>query len=228
MSLFKNIKIKQLKLSLLLISVFVLFISSIFIFFPFSWQQIALALTGNYNKNLGDSLDATDWNNLDDDFVAKSGDTMQGILNMGGKNITNLADPVNNGDAVNKDTLDSAITSIILDSADIKDLNGSLKVFCGRTAPGATNWINNVSWYVDIDISAANFTEGSMPYIFTSLGGLDKHWFSGGVGNISSVNTGTLNNLDDVFRVHVFDFNGISFATMLTLNWYINWCALGI
>ncbi|MEA1963442.1 MAG: hypothetical protein U9M94_04385 [Patescibacteria group bacterium] len=228
MNLFKNIKTKQLKLSLLLIFVFVSFVSSFFVFFPFSWQQIANALTGNYSKIDGDSLGVADWNKLDDDFVAKSGDTMQGNLDMGSNNITNLANPDNDGDAVNKSALDSAIADIILGSVVINDSSGALKVFCGRTEPGITNWIEGLTWYVDIDISAANFTEGSMPYVFTSLGGLGQQWSSNGFNAISSTNPATLNNLDDVIRVYIHDYNGLSFNDFLLLDWYVNWCAFGM
>ena len=58
-------------------------ISGFFIFGP-NLTNIAKALTGNYSKATGQQLATTDWNNLDDDFVAKSGDTMTGPLNLPG------------------------------------------------------------------------------------------------------------------------------------------------
>lgn len=225
MKLLKNKK--QLNLSLLLVFIFVLFVSSFFVFLPFSWKQIANALTGDYNKDSGDSLGRTDWNNLDDDFVDKSGDTMGGELNMGGNRISGLANPDSDDDAISRGALNSTLATFTLASAEIQDKDGELRIFCGRTDPGATAWVEGARWYVDVDISEANFTEGSMPYIFTSLGGLEKNEFTIGVGNILSSTAGTLDNLDDMFRVYIVDYNGLSYSTMLTYGWYVNWCAVG-
>lgn len=84
--------------------------SGVFFFWP-QINGIAQALTGTYNKITGDQLTIADWNNLDNDFVAKSGDTMGGDLNMGGHTVTNLPNPVNNTDATSKNYVDSAIDS---------------------------------------------------------------------------------------------------------------------
>lgn len=213
---------KKLKYSLF----FFVFLMLIFFASLFFWHT-AGALTGNYNKNTGESLNSSDWNNLDNDFVAKSGDTMQGALNMGNQQITNLASPVNDGDAVNKSTLNSAIAELISENTVIQDYSGSLKVYCGRTQPGATNWIEGSVWYVDVDISAANFTEGTHPYIFSSLGGFDKQWHSRGATSIFAENPVTLNNLDDKFRIYISDDSGANFANFLLKGWFINWCAFG-
>lgn len=227
MHIIKNVKRKELKLFLLFFAL-ILFFSSFFVFFPISWQSIANALSGNYSKNIGDSLGVSDWNNLDNDFVVKSGDTMQGPLDMGNRQITNLATPVNSGDAVNKSTLDTAIDGVVSGSIGIKDASGDLKVFCGRTPPGATNWIQDATWYVDVDISAANFTEGTHPYIFTSLGGYNRQWQSRGGSSIFAQNPVTIDNLDDAFRIYITDDSGANFATFLLKGWFINWCAFGI
>ena len=45
------------------------------------------------------------------DYVAKSGDTMSGTLDMGENSITNVAEPVNDGDASNKKYVDDAIAA---------------------------------------------------------------------------------------------------------------------
>ncbi|MCK5510993.1 hypothetical protein KAI65_05660 [Candidatus Parcubacteria bacterium] len=222
MSLFKNIKTKQLKLSLLLIFVFVLFVSSFFVFFPFSWQQIAMALTGNYNKNLGDSLDATDWNNLDDDFVAKSGDTMQGNLNMGGNNIINLADPINDSDVASKAYVDSQVNT---GSANITNTGGeNLKMVCGTTSYGATNWIvaaaNTIT--VVVDTTIANFTNNEVIY-FASLNGDDGMYKAVGINNIYD------SNATD-FRLYLSNNDLTAFNTVTvrdTWKWHIKWCGIG-
>jgi hypothetical protein len=51
------------------------------------YEQLALALSSSYSKTSGDMLTAQEWNNLTNDFVAKSGDTMSGDLTVNG-NIT--------------------------------------------------------------------------------------------------------------------------------------------
>ena len=43
------------------------------------------------------------------DYVAKSGDTMSGALNMGNNRVTNVTEPVNEADATNKNYVDKAI-----------------------------------------------------------------------------------------------------------------------
>ena len=208
--------------------VFLLLVFS-FVFLPFSWRQMANALT-NYSKSSGDSLDATDWNNLDNDFLATDGsNTMNSGANIvlsGGGNIKGLPDvPANNNDAASKAYVDS----IVGGSANITNTSGeNLKMVCGRTDPGATNWIEgSPSWYVDVDISGANFTEGSMPYIFTSLGGYGNEWISRGATSISATNPSTLDNLDDMFRIYIIVDDGSDFSTFKANGWYINWCAIG-
>ncbi|HBI97094.1 MAG: hypothetical protein US83_C0009G0007 [Candidatus Falkowbacteria bacterium GW2011_GWC2_38_22] len=223
----KNIIHKELKISLLFF-IIIIFFSFLITLFPVSLSQIANALTGNYSKNAGDTLGINDWNNLDNDFLAKSGDTMQGDLSMGNRKISDLANPTNNGDAVNKGTLDTAIAGVVSNSLGIRDGVGDLKVFCGRTLPGATNWIQGAQGkYVDIDISAGDFAEGSMPYVFTTIGGLGMQWVSRGATSISATNSATLNNLDDIFRVYILDDNGVDWGTFISRGWYVNWCTFG-
>lgn len=98
------------KLSASLFLLFCLFISSLF--FSGGFYNFAQALTGDYAKTLPATLDLSEWNNLDDDFVAKSGDTMTGILDMGGNRITNLAMPTLDDDAANKSYVDTQIAAI--------------------------------------------------------------------------------------------------------------------
>ncbi|MDD5071115.1 MAG: hypothetical protein PHQ42_00005, partial [Patescibacteria group bacterium] len=76
-------KIKKLERQLT-VGVILLFVSVIgfLAIYDLGPGQEALAITGNYNKNDTDnnSLNFNDWNNLPNDFVAKSGDTMVGNL----------------------------------------------------------------------------------------------------------------------------------------------------
>jgi len=59
---------------------FIMLAAGILLFANFYYEQLALALTGNYTMTSGDLLTAGDWNTLADDFVDKSGDTMSGNL----------------------------------------------------------------------------------------------------------------------------------------------------
>ena len=84
----------------------VIFLATIFIiclsviFSPVSLEKIAYAVSPNYSKTNGQQLTIADWNNLDDDFVAKSGDTMAGPLTLP------AGDPVNPLEAANKQYVD--------------------------------------------------------------------------------------------------------------------------
>jgi len=225
----KNIERSKIKLAVILVLLFIILLSSIFIFSGLSPQQVVLAITGNYSKTSGQQLTTTDWNNLPNDFVAKSGDTMSGNLNMGAHGITNLANPITDTDAVNRGSMNSAISAAQSTAgAQIKDLNGSnLKMVCGSTIPGATAWQNYMAGvYVDIDLSAAGFTPGSVPYIFTSIGGTGNQAYTRGATSIYTQGTAPFTSLSSGFRVYVFNDSGL-FEPWSTYQWYINWCALG-
>ena len=87
----KNFKIKKLRLqlSVAIILLIAVLISGFFVFSPVSWQQAALAVTGNYSKVSGtDQLTVGDWNNLPSDFLDKSGDTMNGDLTVPNLTVT--------------------------------------------------------------------------------------------------------------------------------------------
>lgn len=194
-----------------------------------SMKNTVLALTGNYSKNVGDPLSAIDWNKLDDDFVAKSGDTMQGDLNLNGKKIMNLADPADNGDAVNKSTMDSAIAAISAGSANIKNTSGeNLKVVCGSTPIGSTVWQNGGASTITtlVDASAAAFLDNNVIY-FASLFG-DLGMFSAiGQNSIYKPSSG---NYRDGFRVYIInnDLSMYNAANATTpWNWHIRWCGIG-
>ncbi|MDO8260733.1 MAG: hypothetical protein Q7T50_04535 [Candidatus Magasanikbacteria bacterium] len=84
-------------------------------FFSSGFKNFALALSANYSKTLPASLSLTEWNYLDDDFVAKSGSVMTGILDMGGQRITGLATPTVTSpanDAANKAYVDAQALAV--------------------------------------------------------------------------------------------------------------------
>jgi hypothetical protein len=62
--------------------------------FGFSPQKIYAALQGDYNKGNGagqtNTLNASDWNNLPNDFVDQSGDSMSGALTIDGSDNSGL------------------------------------------------------------------------------------------------------------------------------------------
>lgn len=108
-------RVKKLKIQLSA-AIFVFFCMIIFGgFFSPDFKNFALALSPNYSKTLpGATLNLTEWNNLDDDFVAKSGSAMTGILNMSGNKITNLATPTvasPASDAANKAYVDAQVAA---------------------------------------------------------------------------------------------------------------------
>ena len=94
-------RVKKLKIQLSA-AIFLFFCMIIFGgFFSPDFKNFALALSPNYSKTLpGATLNLTEWNNLDDDFVAKSGSTMTGVLDMGNNKIIN----VNNGTKIHRES----------------------------------------------------------------------------------------------------------------------------
>ena len=80
----KQIKKLTLRLWAGIFAVFIIIAVGVLMFTSVYYEQIAQALTGNYGKATGDLLTASDWNNLDNDFVAKSGDAMTGSLTVNG------------------------------------------------------------------------------------------------------------------------------------------------
>jgi len=204
---------------------FVILIFGFIIFSGANFKNSVLALTGNYSKNVGDPLSTNDWNKLDDDFVAKSGDTMQGDLNLNGKKITNLADPADNGDAVNKSSMDSAIAAILIGSGGIKNTSGeSLKMICGSTPYGSTNWQNSVgSITLVVDTSVAGFASNDVVY-FVSLYGDSAMYRAVGYNGIYD---STANS----FRIYVNNNDITSPFSNVTARdsykWYIKWCGIG-
>ena len=145
-------RINRSKLQLTAAIIVLIIISGFFIFSSFSLRQVALALTGNYSKTSGNSLDYTDWNNLSNDFLDKSGDTMTGQLNMNSNKIVNLADPTSNTEAANKQYVDSA--------ASTAGGGGAIFVNWGNTdCPGATKLYDGYGFSARYD----NTSGGSNP-----------------------------------------------------------------
>lgn len=208
-------------------------ISGFFVFGP-ELSQIAKALTGNYNKGATDELIADDWNNLDDDFLDKSGDTMTGPLVL-------PADPTTSMQATTKQYVDNMVSGSITNTS-----GNSLRMVCGRTyliagpvSSGGNCWIYETTppdsdnfLAVLIDTSAAGFTVP--PQYFASLGG-SYNFSVFGVNDITS--------WSNRFSVRLFylgvNRDGILPTAYWTYShyitdqqaedwgWYIDWCGVG-
>lgn len=72
------------------------------------------ALSANYDKNNDSSLIIAEWNNLKNDFLAKTGGedgVMGGNLNVATYNIAGVANSTDPSDVVNKSVMDNIVTS---------------------------------------------------------------------------------------------------------------------
>lgn len=220
----KNIKKLKTKLLVAYFLLGVVMTSGVFIFWP-QVERMAQAITGNYGKATGDTLDFGDWNNLDDDFVHRTGgatSAMQGDLDMATHRISGLEASDSNDDAVNKGEMDSAITTAIgaMPSPSIGNLSGdTLRMVCGQTG---TTWVNDSApntVYQSIDLSSEGFT--STPTILTSIGGNNYHYKAIGGSNLYFAT----NNGFTVFVTHLDQ--AINSAIVQGWGWYLNWCAIG-
>lgn len=230
----KKIKKLKMQLTFTIFLLLIILVIGIFIFLPVSWKKIAIAVTGNYNRTspVGDQLNMSDWNLLDEDFLDKqssSGDTMAGPLNMSGNNITNLGNPSSDDEAVNQGTMNTAISnaiSAIPDSvSDIKDTDGNeLRMVCGVSPTGG--WLDYGGNAVQtvVDTSSAGFINNDIKYI-VSLSGSNA-----GV----TIGTDTLYNItNNSFELHIsyagwnFVIPGITGADANSWNWQVHWCGIG-
>lgn len=75
----------------------------------------ALALSANYSKGNNDTLRISDWNELANDFLAKSGGAngiMSGILNLSSNRIIEVDNPSEGTDAANKSYVNNSLSSL--------------------------------------------------------------------------------------------------------------------
>jgi hypothetical protein len=103
------------------------------------------------------------------------------------------------------------------------DTGAGIRVACGSTTPGTTDWkpsAGNASIYVDVDTSSSRFT--NTPQYFTSLGGNSSHWATTGVTAICMPSPTS-------FRVYVRWSNGspLTPAQANQFQWHVNWLAAG-
>jgi hypothetical protein len=233
MHMSKRIKFLKIQLATAVFALIVALVSGFFIFGP-ELTQFAKALTGDYSP-AKTGVTSADWQNLDNDFVARSGgaaSSMTGILDMGNQRITNVAAPTADTDAVNRGAMNTAITSALTGSSDIKDTSGNnFKMVCGSTPTGATAWQlygpDPHSIYVDVTIPAGfsstphyfSFLRGSMSYVTV---GTDQIYAPTTAGfTLHVVYLGVNNNYLTPSSVFITP------AQANTWQWTIYWCAIG-
>ncbi|MBO1350947.1 MAG: hypothetical protein EBE86_027890 [Hormoscilla sp. GUM202] len=94
------------------------------------------------------------------------------------------------------------------------------KIASGSTTPCKTEWVdyNQKGIYVDVDTSAAGFTE--TPLYFTSIGGKGNHWTTSGATSIYSASpTG--------FRIYIYKDVSLTPEYANDRCWHMNWMAIG-
>ena len=195
--------------------IFFSFSVSILVFSPVSFVNMAKALSPvDYNKLTGASLGVADWNRLDDDFVAKSGDAMTGFLTLSG-------DPTLVMQAATKQYVDDQITSVNTVDAATGD---QIKIVCGRTSVDATAWVlvnaADKRVKVTVDTSGAGFS--STPYYLVSLAG--DMYNNRNIGG-QSVHSPTVTS----FVVAPQYTGPLAFndSVARSWKWHITWCAFG-
>ena len=117
------------------------------------------------NENFTQNLYVTQ--EVNQRYLPTTGGTFTGALNLGNNKITNLADPVDPKDAVNKQTLDSTIETDVLAGTDLSKTASNGQVTINHDVTGANTNVNNTGGNViqDINISAQGHV--------TSVGSVD-------------------------------------------------------
>lgn len=236
----ENQRIKKLetKLHALIFLLILVLAGGSFVFLP-SLKNAAFALTGNYSKTDGDSLEISDWNNLKNDFLDKSGDAMLGDLDMNGGKVQNIADASTAKEAVNVDVMNTAISNAVSGiGGSVEDIGGnSAKFVCSYEYINAINTVqyDSITLHMTIDTSAAGLA-GNVMY-FTSISGDGSHYKLFGENAIYGI-TGPFANpvypVTDGFDLYLkfYDYNNsnggvVSLADAMNWNWRVNWCGFG-
>jgi len=229
-------KIKRLILSKSII--FLLFVLLIFCFLVFLLiftENTVIALSGDYNsRGTGDSLIPKNWNDLDEDFVAKNngGDTMSGNLNMEGNFITNL--PASSAFNINFIATVDYANSITESGA--TDENGNpKKLICDSTALGATGWQDYVGggimtevYTTDNESPGGNPNFSSKPMYLWSIVGTDVDYGNGtSAVYIPNSTWPTYGPGDELRKFLIFLQNAPSAAEAEANGWRISWCGVG-
>lgn len=215
----KKITWLKLQLTTAVFTLIVVLISGFFVFSPMSWRQVALALSGDYNKSTGDQLTIDDWNRLDDDFGgAAVGDfvpidgsaPMTGPLTLSGNTGANHA--------ATRAYVDSNVAVFNVTTG------GTMKVVCGRTDPNNTAWfvVSDVDKRIKVvvDTSAANFS--STPYYFVNLAGTDFNNRNIGGQSIRQPSANSFEVAPQYTGSDAFNAN-----VARSWGWHLIWCGYG-
>ena len=106
------------------------------------------------NENFTQNLHVTQ--EVNQRYLPTTGGTFTGPLNLGNNRITDVGNPVNANDAVNKATLDSTIETDVLAGTDLSKTASNGQVTINHDVTGANTTINNSNGNViqDLTISA--------------------------------------------------------------------------
>ena len=117
------------------------------------------------NENFTQNLHVTQ--EVNQRYLPTTGGTFTGPLNLGNNRITDVGNPVNANDAVNKATLDSTIETDVLAGTDLSKTASNGQVTINHDVTGANTNVNNTGGNViqDINISAQGHV--------TSVGSVD-------------------------------------------------------
>lgn len=156
-----NLKKTRLRLVTAIFILIILIVSGFFIFSPISLENVVLAVSGNYNRGVGDETLLLDhWNYLDEDFLLRDGSNqMAGNLDMGNNLIINAinTDPADSGEAANVQYVDDAVAAAAISGGgdtyivwgDDMDLGDGT---CG--APGTIKLYDGVAFSAPYDTNA--------------------------------------------------------------------------
>ncbi len=196
----------------------------------------AEAYNGDYSKTdntgINPDLSSADWNNLPNDFIDKDGDAYLGTtaFDMNSFPITNLGQPVNDGDAANVGFVNG---QIITGSVQLDDGRNS-NMICGSTPVGATMWSNIVAHALGSRIQAHIFTTNngletgtplfSSPTIYlvrlneASVSPTAQNVYGSSSFGIASDHEIYVTVLDPTFSINAAQANA--------RQWYITWCGV--
>lgn len=148
------------------------------------------------------------------DFLEVSGGSMLGDIDMGSKSITNVADPVNNKDAANKEYVDSQIAAGVDAGDGLVKIGNTLSV--GQNIDESIIVNSN-----DIQLNTV-FTDGRYPTISSLNSSVPGSEGANLIGTSTKTNLGNATTVEDAL-----DYLNTSFSTP-KFNLYLNFWNLDV
>ena len=239
----KKILILQAQLTTAIFLLVVVLISGFFIFGPNLTEVVQALNPADYNKPADGQLTAADWNRLDADFVAKSGDAMAGPLTLpGNPTLPNHAANKQYADSTFVDTAGDTMTGFLTLSGDpASNLQAATKQYVDDNLPITDAFGNVYKMYCASSPAGGWSTYGVnsvMTVVNTSAAGFSNVWRY--TVSLSGTNAGpamgqnTLYNISNTsFELHILyagwagDFPGITGTDANTWGWQVHWCGIG-